>query len=210
VRWDRAAEAGIHFAYAKATSGERFVDPRFHENWHGMRTAGVHRGAYHFYYAAEDPRAQAKHFIATIGKLRSTDLPPMLDVEISDHTDKKAVLEGTLIWLETVEKALGKRPVLYTDPGFGDQYLKDARLSNYRLWIADYATEVSSIPSPWKKAGWTIWQHSQKGTVQGVAGEVDLNVFNGTLNDLKTFVTDSRPGLNRIPYAHNVTGATRP
>jgi len=64
-------------------------------------------------------------------------------------------------------------------------------LSKYPLWIADYATQVDSVPLPWKKAGWTIWQHSQKGTVQGVVGEVDQNVFNGTLDDLKLFIADS-------------------
>ena len=51
---------------------------------------------------------------------------------------------------------------------------------------------VGSVPSPWKKAGWTFWQHSQKGTVPGVIDEVDLNVFNRTLDDLKAFVADSR------------------
>lgn len=210
VRWDHAAEAGIQFAYAKATGGTYFVDPSFHEHWHGMREAEVYRGAYHFYYAADDPRAQAKHFVATIGKLLPTDLPPMLDVEISDHTDKKALLEGTLIWLETVEKMLGRRPLLYTDPGFGDKYLNDVRLSKYPLWIADYSAKPSSLPSPWKKTGWIVWQYSHGGTVQGVPGEVDLSIFNGTLNDLKTFVVDSRSRLNKVPYAHNITGAIVP
>lgn len=191
VYWDRVAASGIHFGYVKATAGEHYIDPRFHENWHGMRAAEVYRGAYHFYYAAENPVAQAKHFIATVRKLHPMDLPPVLDVEISDHTDKKDVLEGALIWLATVEKALGKRPMLYTDPGFGDHYLEDSRLARYPLWIADYGKKIDSVPSPWAKEGWSFWQHSQHGKVQGVDAEVDLNVFKGTIAELKKFINES-------------------
>jgi lysozyme len=192
VRWDRVAKAGIHFAYVKATAGKYFVDTRFHENWHGMRTGEIYRGAYHFFYAADDPVEQAKHFVATIRELKPTDLPPVLDVEILDHTSDSELLDGILIWLKMVEKALGRTPVVYTDPIFGDRYLKDERLSKYPLWIADYSSKVGEVPAPWKKKGWTFWQHSQKGIIAGVEEAVDLSIFNGSVIELEKFIAASR------------------
>ena len=42
-----------------------------------------------------------------------------------------------------------------------------------------------SLPRGWFK--WTFWQYSEKGRVNGINAKVDLNVFNGTLEDLYKF-----------------------
>src|SRR5437899_3040072 len=49
VDWAGVAEAGIAFAYAKATEGTSFVDPQFPINWERMKSANILRGAYHFF-----------------------------------------------------------------------------------------------------------------------------------------------------------------
>ena len=103
VNWDKVAKYGIHFAFAKATGGLNYTDPQFVHNWHGIRSAAIHRGAYHFFYAGDDPVKQANHFIKTMGKLRTQDMPPMLDVEIADNIDTNLISEKVLIWLQTVE-----------------------------------------------------------------------------------------------------------
>lgn len=191
VNWSKVAEAGITFAYVKATNGKHFVDPKFHQNWHGLRTTHLYRGAYHFFLAGDDPVKQAEHFIKTMGELRAHDLPPMLDVEVSDHASAEKVEEGALVWLQTVEKAMGRRPVLYTDNGFADRVLTDTRFTNYPLWIAEYADDVHRLPKPWKGKGWVIWQYSQKGKVDGIDGHVDMDRFNGGVEKLKEFIDAS-------------------
>ena len=191
VNWDKVAKYGIHFAFAKATGGLDYIDPEFVHNWHGIRSAELHRGAYHFFYAGDDPVKQANHFVKTMGKLRAHDMPPMLDVEIADHINTDLISGKVLIWLQTVEKATGRLPILYTDNGFADTVLTDDRLSRYPLWIADYAATIHSLPSPWKSSGWTMWQYSEKGQVKGVNGEVDSDKFKGSLTDLRNFIKKS-------------------
>ncbi len=58
VRWDVVKQNGISFGYAKATGGITYTDPEFVNNWHGMREAGLPRGAYHFFYAHDAPQKQ--------------------------------------------------------------------------------------------------------------------------------------------------------
>ena len=115
----------------------------------------------------------------------------MLDVEVSDHASVEQVTNGVLRWLEKVEKAMKRRPVLYTDNGFADRVLTDARFGDYPLWIAEYADKVKRLPKPWAESGWVIWQYSQSGTVEGIGGHVDLDRFNGGVEALKVFVDGS-------------------
>ena len=60
VNWKQVKAAGYAFGIAKATGGTRFVDSQFHNNWQGMREAGLVRGAYHFFHADENPIDQAR------------------------------------------------------------------------------------------------------------------------------------------------------
>jgi lysozyme len=195
VNWDQAAKAGVAFAFAKATEGNSYVDPSFAEHWRGMREANLYRGAYHFFLADDDPMAQAKHFTDTLGTLRRMDLPPVLDMEHSDHVDDKTVQERALVWLQEVEKITGRRPILYTFPGFADTVITDPRFSRYPLWIADYVKIEERrrvrVPSPWETQGWQFWQHDDKGSIAGVEGNVDINRFNGSLHELIDFIEKS-------------------
>lgn len=191
VNWDQVAKAGVVFAFAKATGGNSFVDPHFANNWYGMREANLYRGAYHFFLADDDPIEQAKHYANTLGKLRSNDLPPMLDVEQDDNTDIKTLQERALVWLQEVEKSTGRRPILYTDNGFADTILTDSRFSSYPLWIADYAEKVGAVPSPWEMQSWQFWQYEDTGTIAGIEGDVDLDRFKGTVVELLSFIEKS-------------------
>lgn len=188
VRWDLMKPDTIHFVFVKATGGVRFIDPEFYNNWHGTREAGITRGAYHFYYASDDAKDQAEHFIKIVESLKPDDLPPVLDLEIPDGAQKDAIIEGALVWLKLVEQKLGRKPVIYTGHTFANQYLTDERFSDYALWIAEYGVQTPSVPTTWKDEGWKLWQHSQNGTMEGMTGSVDLSLFNGSLSDLQSFI----------------------
>ncbi len=194
INWPRVAKSHVRFAYIKATNGNDFIDPEFNKNWHELRATTLYRGAYHFFLAADDPVEQAKHFVNTVGKLRDNDLPPMLDIEISDHISNQQLEQRALIWLKTVEELSGRTPIVYTDNGFADSILTKAEFAKYPLWIAEYSDSVSTLPSPWKGKQWSLWQHSEQGQITGINGHVDLDVFNGTETDLKNFINDSKRG----------------
>ena len=191
VNWKEVAANGIAFTFVKATGGTSFVDPQFKNNWHGSRSSEVIRGAYHFFYPSEDPVKQANHFLDTMGALQPTDLPPVLDIEILDNTSPAVLIENSLQWLDTVEKATGRIPMVYTDVAFGNQYLSDSRFQKYGLWIAEYGPAVRSVPSPWASSGWNFWQYSQSGNIPGIAGVADTDYFAGNRESLVDFVKRS-------------------
>src|SRR5690242_919700 len=107
VNWKSVQQAGIAFAFARATYGTSEVDSCFNENWQGMQQAGILRGAYHFFLAAEDPKEQAEFFIRTVGSLGANDLAPVIDVEAGSGTSSN-LAAGVQTWLTTVEQGLGR------------------------------------------------------------------------------------------------------
>ncbi len=94
----------------------------------------------------------------------------------------RATLAGCIAtWLETVEAALHCKPVVYTDPWFWREHV-GADLSAFPLWLACYAPQPD-VPAGWH--GWTFWQHSESGSVDGIAGPVDLNSCQLSLDQLR-------------------------
>src|SRR5690349_93936 len=82
VDWEDVASDGVSSAYLKATEGDDFVDKRFAENWSGAASAGIARGAYHFFTLCSSGAAQAANFLRVL----PTDgqaLPPAVDLEYS-------------------------------------------------------------------------------------------------------------------------------
>ena len=118
-------------------------------------------------------------FIRTV-KLDTGDLPPVLDVEVTGRKEKQELQQGLKRWLDRVESHYGVKPILYTSYKFKTRYLDDSIFNAYPYWIAHYY--VDSVKYQGK---WNFWQHTDVGNVPGIKEDVDLNVFNGTLEDLK-------------------------
>jgi lysozyme len=180
VNWPQVGQAGIEFAFAKATDGLTWTDPQFGVNWQGMKAAGILRGAYHFFEPTDDAAGQAQFFLQTV-KLAAGDLPPALDVETAGSSPA-ALWEGVETWLQTVAAATGVQPFLYMDPAFANANLAPTSLAAYPLWIADYGVAEPTLPTGW--SNWLLWQHSQSGTVPGIAGSVDLDQLDGPIAKL--------------------------
>lgn len=180
VDWPAVAASGVRFAFIKATDGIDDVDPRFARNWTGARAAGMLRSAYHFFRPSLDAERQAEHFLGVV-TMDELALPPALDVEVADGLDPSALGQAIRTWLETVGAALGRTPIVYTDPTFWQQHVA-ADLSAYPLWLACYADQPE-VPAPWRT--WTFWQHTDAGTVPGVSGPVDLDYCALSDDDLR-------------------------
>ncbi len=193
VNWHAVAESGVDFAFAKATEGLSFVDPQFASNWAGMKNAGILRGAYHFFRPMKSVAAQIENFLRTVGEIAPGDLSPVLDLEEapvpngdeweSIPPDERVPL--ALQWLQAVENQLGRKPIVYVRRGFIAQELPHADpLGQFPLWIAHYTSRPAPIlPTVW--SNWTFWQHTDGGKVNGIGGHVDLDRFNGALEDLQ-------------------------
>jgi lysozyme len=169
----------ISFAIAKATEGTNRTDGCFNQNWKGMKKHGILRGAYLYFHPNKSGKVQANYFISKV-KLESGDLPPVIDIEESNHMSDKNIQKSLKECADLLEHNYGKKPIIYTNVDFYADKLGEA-FDEYPLWAAHY--EQCNAPRVNRK--WTLWQHNCKGHVNGIRSEVDFNVVNGNLFSLK-------------------------
>ncbi len=177
IDWAKVKNAGVAFAFVRVSDGLANVDSRFSQNWSGTRAAGVIRGAYQFFRPNLDAAAQANLFVQKVGKLAADDLPPVIDVEVTGSQTAAVIAANVRIWIDIVEAATGKKPIIYTGYYFWRDSVGNAKFPGYPLWVAAYVNHCPDLPSDWDR--WSFWQTSSSGQVGGIAGAVDLNSFNG-------------------------------
>ncbi|MET3210773.1 UNVERIFIED_CONTAM: lysozyme [Paenibacillus sp. PvR008] len=187
IDWQQVAAAGKTFAFIKATEGTTYQDNQFLANVQGARDAKILVGAYHFLNATttDGARQEAANFARAIesagGRL---DLPPVLDYENNPKGLTPAqISEVAHAFLDETEKLTGRLPIVYTGNVFASKF--DPTFSMYKLWVARYSTtqKPTAVPA-WNN--WWAWQYSSTGSVPGIRGNVDLNEFNGTIDELRS------------------------
>jgi lysozyme len=188
IDWPAVREAGIGFAFIRVSDGLTDPDPMFAANWAGAAAAGIHRGAYQFFRPLRDPVAQADLLVDAMGPRRAGDLPPVIDVEVSDGVDRDGLAAAVRVWLARVEARTGRRPLVYTSAYFWADAV-GADLSAYPLWLAQWDRDCPTVPAPWPD--WVFWQTSSTGRVAGIEGDVDTDVFHGDLAALQAFAAGS-------------------
>jgi len=157
--WRGLAQAGIGFAFIKATEGSTVRDDLFAHHWRGMHDAGVPCGAYHYAHPGSNPATQAAHFHGVVGDLGPNDLQPVLDLEVGDGHPATQVVDWVLTFMAKAESLFGARLIIYTG-GFWRNQLGNPPcpgLSARKLWTARYGGRPV-LPAPWEK--WSIWQFS--------------------------------------------------
>ena len=192
IDWARARDAGVSFAFVKATEGGDRVDAAFARNWAGAAAAGVPRGAYHFYYWCAPAETQAAWFIANVPRERGA-LPPVVDLEWNPESptctwrpEPAQVRAEALRFMDLLEAHYGERPVIYTDPGFFRENGLIG-LAGEEVWLR----AVSARPEEaYGVTGWTFWQYSGTGLVPGIRGPVDLNAFGGTEAEWRAWLAE--------------------
>lgn len=170
----------VRFIFVRATVGMDRPDKKFATNWKALKSKGFVRGAYHYYRPNENSTEQAALFIKHV-VLKKGDFPPVLDIEQMPKKQSMAQLKvGIRNWLQLIEKHYGVQPIIYSGERFYKDFLKDD-FPEYTFWIANYNFFVENL-----KPDWRFWQFTEKGTVSGIAGFVDVNVFNGTELELQS------------------------
>lgn len=163
---------GLSFAFAKATDGPSATDPNFAPNWAAMKTAGIHRGAYHELQSS-GPQAQAAHFLAAV-KAQGLEPGDMLAVVASDYPGVTGADVG--VFCGEVKAAAPRSPVLvYSDlsmlPSLGS-------CAGYLLWAAWPSATAPADVAPWKT--WTFWQWNET--------TLDRDAYNGTAAELDAWI----------------------
>lgn len=194
IDWAAIAAQDVRFAFVKATEGETMQDTLFCKNWLEIEAAGIKRGAYHFFRPTVPAETQAWNFLSSI-YLENGDLAPVLDVEVTDGVEAGELRQSVRTWLTVVENFYKIKPIIYTNQKFFNTFLA-GHFQDYTIWIARY----SSWRTPALEAGhnWHFWQYGNRGRLQGIDGDVDFNVFYGSLQELENFCL-KRPDPLFIP-----------
>jgi lysozyme len=191
VDWPKVRAAGREFAFLRAVRQDTSVDAQFSTNWKGTKAAGVLRGAYLFFSPSVDVDKQVAALVSALdaeGGLQPGDLPVVLDVEIADGLPIDTVAARAKDWLTKAEARFGVRPIVYTSSGFATPMA--GALASYPLWVANYKVTCPNLPDGWTT--YLFWQSGQ-GTVDGVGGAVDVNIFNGARADLDKILVGKPP-----------------
>jgi lysozyme len=168
VDWQQVAESKKYkFAYIKATEGADFIDPAFEYNWNEARKAELAVGAYHFFSIHSSAEDQATNFISSVPVLPNS-LPPVVDIEIPQGTDKGLVQSNLHVLLDTLESHYHIKPILYVTHASWRAYVKDD-FTDYKIWIRDMVMIPILRDQPW-----TLWQYSNRGRVPGISTPTDL------------------------------------
>jgi lysozyme len=183
IDWNKVKAAGKSFAIIRVSDGTGHLDPYFAANWKDAKAAGLIRGAYQFFEPGGDAVAQANLLLQHMGPLQPGDLPPMIDVEATGGQSPQTIANKIHQWINVVQGATGMKPLIYTGTWFWDPNVNSADFASYPLVESWYCNNCCpNLPSPWKS--WTMWQYSSSGSVAGIAGNVDLDRFDGTLAEL--------------------------
>ncbi len=193
IDWNLVPASQIQFVYCKASQGTGFRDNMFATYMAALANLNYRRGAYHFYSFSNAPIPdQVSNYLGCGLDFKAKGvMPPVVDVEwqssaslnqyIADN--KTTCIAQLRQWVDSVAQQTGRQPMIYTAASFWNQYIgNDAILSQCPLWIADYNANGPAIPQGWNN--FTIWQFSASATVPGINGNVDKDIFGGTLAQL--------------------------
>lgn len=178
IDWSLVKDANVSFAFVKATQGDFRLDPYFARNWEETKRMGIKRGAYH-YFKPEDPvEGQIELFISTV-TLEPGDLPPVLDIEVSDpRVSAQELRQRIRTWLEAITEYYGVKPIIYTSQNYYRRWLQ-GYFPEYHFWIARYS-EIQ--PETHHTDSWKFWQFTDSGSISGINSAVDMNFFAGDLD----------------------------
>ena len=196
IDWKAVADAGVKFAWIKATEGGDRADEHFQANWMGAKAAGVPRGAYHFVYWCRAPLEEMTWFEQN-APVEDDALPPVLDVEATPtsptcrrHLEKQRTVAEIKLMLEEMGRHYGKRPIIYTTVDFYEAILSDGALSDYPIWVR--STKYHPAVKYGSRA-WQFWQYQSDGKTPGIDGRVDRDVFYGSKEQWQAFLTAQNP-----------------
>jgi len=88
--------------------------------------------------------------------------------------------------MATIENKTGVQPLLYVNSDYANNYL-DNSVNVYDLWIAHWTYDSSLSPDIGIWNDWEFWQYSNQGSIPGITGDVDMDVFKGNLSELNDF-----------------------
>lgn len=169
VDYLKLKEAGVDFAIIRIGYGRFYKDIKFEEHYAGLKYVGIKVGVYLYSYADTNEKAKEEaDFCLKILENRKLDLPVFYDVE-EVSLNKQIITENCKVFCETIEKA-GYTAGVYANLYWFNNFIKVDDILKYKIWLAQW--DVKKHDAKFKV---DYWQYTNKGTVNGIYGRVDLN-----------------------------------
>ena len=184
IDFEQVRDDDYQFVFIKASEGKTYKDDAFERNYEQAREAGLKVGAYHFFRKNRTAREQADNLLAAI-RGKHLDLPLVIDLE-DDWGNGATVSRQTAIdrVMEMIDILAGKgyRVMIYTNLDGYEKYYKDL-LGDHDLWLCSFTSPdlLPHLPH-------VIQQFSHEGTVSGIDGNVDLNVWRGSEKEWQRYL----------------------
>ena len=186
IDWTKVAADGVEFAFIRVglrgygTKGKLVEDEYFEQNIKGALQAGIKVGVYFYSQAITDAELlEEANLVLEKVKPYNIELPIVFDVEKvsggKGRANELSVEERTrltALFCQTVQDA-GYKPMIYHNMEMGTLMLDLGQLEQYDKWFAYYNDDLY-YPYAYK-----VWQYSEKGAVDGINEEVDLNIWFG-------------------------------
>ena len=172
VDFNKVVLQGYSFVMIRAGFGQLVSqkDPKFETNYANAVNAGLHVGAYWYSYATTPNQAalEADAFLKVIAG-KKFDYPVAFDIEDSSQTKLSTETRNKIIntFMGKMREA-GYYCMLYSYESFFTSYVSKACYSEYDIWCAN------TTRTPRIEHG--MHQYSFKGRVNGISGDVDLDV----------------------------------
>ncbi len=179
VDWQKVKQAGAEFAiirigYQKDYDAEYVLDPCFEKNIKGAQEAGLDIGIYFYSYAKRVQEAEEQaNWVADNLKDYNISLPIAFDWEswtsfvkcdISFHDINK--LAKTFV--DTLENK-GYKGSVYGSKNYLQKVWYEDRFEN--IWLAHYTKETDY------ENKYYMWQFCNTGKIDGINGDVDIDVL---------------------------------
>jgi len=184
IDWQRVAtDTCVQFVYIKATEGYTILDSMYVSNFAGAKKAGLRVGSYHYLTSGSSVTKQFQSF-SHFAKAEAQDLIPMIDVEeegVSEWTTEQ-LRDSLARFVELCKAHYGKEPIIYAYARFYNDNLAP-QFNDLHLFLSHYSEDEPVVLDAENK---NLWQHSDKGIVDGIPNPVDLDVFatGTTLQDI--------------------------
>ena len=186
IDWEAVADDGVEYAFIRVgfrgyTAGTLNMDRYFHQNVQGALDAGLSVGVYFFSQAISEEEAveEAEYVLDALAGY-DIDFPVVFDWEpIGSSSARTNDLSGEVLtdcaiaFCERVAEE-GYTPMVYFNQPVGYLQYELDRLTDYDFWYAQYPTADNMVPSMYYN--FQIWQYTSSGRVDGVEGNVDLNL----------------------------------
>lgn len=182
IDWNLVAQDGVEFAIIRVgyrgygSEGRLVVDEKFENNIKGATAAGIKVGVYFFSQAINEAELleEANLVLEQIAPYK-IECPVVYDVEKTSAQGRMNAIsveertQLTKLFCQTIADA-GYRPMIYHNTEMGALLINIAELEDYDKWYASYSDQMF-YPYDYK-----IWQYSDKGKIQGISTDVDLNI----------------------------------